>query len=268
MESITSAKMEPEAEDLSDSFDELKQQLPVYQPRSPIRGRHSLTFRQEDSFQSWQINRFNRIGPVPLYELLYKSYHIIKNNIRIFLVLYNSLLLVLYILQRLKMTFIRNAVYSAFVTFCYSYLMSFRSNQTFRDSITKMLSLTGIVSFVHEFIRYSIGTYIIHLFKIRSSLMMFWVFTYFCYEIIFFFVPCLGFDAKPISTSNVLKFSFKIQSQANILPDSTILYFASKIFELIGPFTLGVTYWFGVISHVLFFEAVCGSANTSFPRGV
>lgn len=260
--------MERNEADSEDSFDDLRSQLPHYQSEYQPGQRQTQSNISDESLQTWEINRFNRTGPIPISELIKKSMHYITHYIKFYTLTYLIDLLIILILQYYGFNITKNIIHSLFETFSFAYLMSFRSNFTFSLACAKSITLSGLVCFIYFAIGNSITGLIQYFLKVRSSTTVSWVVLSTIYEISLFYLPCLAFDQKHVSIPKIFLFSFQIQLQINVLTSSILVFLCCKAASLLAPFTFGLSFWMGTIMRVLFFEAVCGSAisNARLPN--
>lgn len=255
--------MDPNAFSDDDSFDELKQQLPKYQAsltRSPNAKKVARKL-SDDVYQTWLIERFNRTGPLPISEMIIAACRQISGQFRF--VVYTYIfdifsIFVFYQFTRSKvLLYITSSLYSTF-SFCIA--MSNRYGLTLLQGMQKIKTPEGLFSVVLAFIGNAIRGYLLYLGKIRSSSITFCAFMYIFYQIFVFFVPCLAFDVKQISTFKIIKFIPKILFQQNVIFYTFFITVVCELCDIIAPFTLGIPFWVSLNLKNIFFESVCGSA--------
>ena len=244
-------------EDSDDSFDNLMHHLPIYQPRSPKTNKTIFSEKQNDTFQNWLINRFNRVGPIPFFELISRSFLQILNHLKITSITYLFFLIIYWFTGY----YLKIIILTLFHLFSFGVMASIHSTQKYFSNLPLIFSISGIFCFFSLLIGSILQNNVVSLFLKRSSSTTFWDFIYTSYEISLFFIPCLTFDSKVIDTWKLLKFTWKILWQSNVFPYSLLIFLSGILFEFIGPFTFGISFWLSINMRVMFFEAVCGSST-------
>ena len=152
--------------ELDDSFDVLMLQLPVYSRAPQTINDHIGRQNRDDSFQFWLINRFNRVGPIPFFELSKRSLFMIFPHIKFLSITYFVYLMISLGIGYLKLTNLNHIWYSLFNVFSYSVFMSIHTNQKYFVSTKRMISISGIICIISVFLGTLLKFEIVNLLKI------------------------------------------------------------------------------------------------------
>jgi hypothetical protein len=241
-----------------DGFEDLRGQLPRFQGR-PLNTGNSP---REDEFQDWLIARFDRIGHMPIRELISTSFSHVKSHLIVFCIAYLfflSVAFVAYSQNRFLMIFwLTICSLSAFVS-----LFLVRRRLSFRYFFTPRSLLGGICMIISLFVTSVCQVFLVFEIVQRSSFVTCAALIVIAVEFVFFFVPCLYLDNLRLGWSQIYWFSWKISVfQGNSF---YVLAFVigHNLMILISPVTFGLSFWLSFSMRINFYYNLCGTSSSS-----
>jgi hypothetical protein len=246
-------------DDPEDGFVDLLRHLP------PVsRPTHSLSIRRphtEDDFQSWLVDRFDRVDTVRFRELFLTSLTSVLSNLTLYSFLYLGFLIFGFGFHWLS----RPLVFEIWIALCS--ILSYVAVYGLQKRVSICVK-SGLFLFANELISSFIHQRIVMALWKRSSSISFFLLLGLAWDFFLFFLPCLVFDGRRLNLIQLIRFSVKIV----LLPGNAIqligLVFLEQTLFLIGPFTFGVSYWLGYSLRVAFYHQICGTSGPLPNHGV
>lgn len=243
-----------------DSFDELKMSLPKYQCPPQINcSKPFFPKKDEDQFQTWVIERFNRTGPIPLFDMFSISYSQLKSHLKYFILVYLADLIPIILVYFIYPSFyIANIFHSIFHVVCFTSLMSIHLSQKVSNGIQKFFSVQGIIFAIYYYLALLTKEYC---YFDQSKIKYILITIYILVRLALFYLPCLVFDAKYLGTIKSLSFLPNILFHRKVLFLTFLVLVFEDISDIISPLALGLPIWFAVNLQIVLFESICGSSN-------
>lgn len=255
------ASNEVKGEDLDDSFDDLCQVLPRFTGSVEYSMGESLHTKTEDDFQNWLISRFDRSGIITMRELMDTSFQLVKHHLPICCASYVPIALVAGILLFYRINILLAIWLALAEIWAFILILFFRGKQKSVMSTVQLLAKRSVCVLASSVIEMLLKIGLISSFRTRSSAITFFCLASMTCDYMVFFIPCLAFDGKKLSTSRVLKFNLKIMAMSGVQFSLFLFMCIYNILIFISPLTLGITYFTSYALRFNVFFSLCGTNN-------
>lgn len=243
-----------------DSFIELIDHLPVVAQESA--SEDTLLVEDRDPFQSWIINRYNRIGAVTFGRYISSSMRRFASHPMSYLSISAPFVVFICTLRYFHLEWVAAMISVIFGVLAFAIVYSRFCREQLSSVIARALKPKGSLCILC-FALPSITLHgLFNLVEKRSSLALGCIALNWIIEWATFFIPLFIFDSQINNVKQILVFSFRALERAKTVTLSMLIMF-SFVCKIIGLFTLGASLWVSTWVKVLYFASVCG---TSSPR--
>jgi hypothetical protein len=99
--------------------------------------------------------------------------------------------------------------------------------------------------------------------RARSTAATFFFLARCTWVFVFFFVPCLYFDAATVPTCQLLWFGVRIAFLPGNIGQRIALFFTCFFLIIAAPFTFGVSYWWAYTIRIVLYYRFCGTSSAA-----
>jgi hypothetical protein len=247
-------------DDDAQGFTDLLKMMPPVPRNCSISAKRSET---DDDFQRWLVSRFRRTGPGRVRDVLSDAISPVLSH----LLLYSAIYLVYLIVFGALYFFDLIAFLPLWLTLCslstFTILFSLRKRVSHCRSIASFCSGSGACVCALELVAHIFDGCIITRLRARSTATTFFFIARCAWVFVFFFVPCLHFDAATVPTHKLLWFGVKIAFLPGNSGQRVALFFGCFFLIIAAPFTFGVSYWWAYAIRIVLYYRVCGTSSSA-----
>jgi hypothetical protein len=226
-------------------------------------GNFATRSEADDDFQRWLISRFRRTGPGRFHDILSTSVSPVLSHLLVCCAVYLVYLGVFGTLYFFDLL----AFLPPWLTLCslstFMILFSLRKRVSQWNYVASFWSRKGACVCAIELVAHIFDGCIIARLRARSTTATFFFLARCAWVFVFFFVPCVFFDAETVPTYKLLWFGVKIAFLPGNVGQRVALVFVCFFLIVTAPFTFGVSYWWAYRIRIILYYRCCGTSSSA-----